>query len=233
MGNAAAKRYQMDEQLNEQNEEPVQVKKDHEPLPAVLTVRNAKEYLGESLLIIFSVVLALLLTELLNNLHEKSREKEILKQLREELVNNKKQEAIQYAYQLQVLKNIDSALSHPAYAKQFIDSGVLNLKVIAPDGVRRVDLDNVAWELAKQNNTLAKLALGTYSMLTNIYDQQQHIAKAEEEIAKILLSWESRKPENIRTTLLLISDNYHGWAVDRAPVLLAKYQQAIDKLSHE
>ena len=101
-------------------------------------VRNAKEYLGESLLIIFSVVLALLLTELFNKLHENSREKEILSKLRQELVNNKKAEEIQYQYQLQVLKNIDSALLHPEYAKQFIDNGVINLKAIAPDGVLRL-----------------------------------------------------------------------------------------------
>lgn len=223
----------MEDSLQEENKAPVQVKSKHEALPEVITVRNAKEYLGESLLIIFSVVLALLLTELFNKLHENSREQEILKQLREELVNNKKSEEIQYAYQLQVLKNIDSALLHPVYAKQFIDSGMINLKTIAPDGVRRADLNSVAWEVAKQNNILAKLDLNTYTMLTDIYDQQQHITKAEDEIARVLLAWESRKPENLRTTLILTRDNYHGWAVDRAPVLLVKYQQAIDKLSHD
>ena len=223
----------MYDNLQQENTAPVPVKKNHETLPEVVTVRNAKEYLGESLLIIFSVVLALLLTELFNKLHENSREKEILNQLRQELVNNKKAEEIQYLYQLQVLKNIDAALLHPEYAKQFIDNGVINLKAIAPDGVLRSDLDNVAWEVAKQNNILSKLDLSTYSLLTNIYDQQQRITKSEDEIAKVLLSWESRKPENLRTTLILTRDNYHGWAVDRAPALLEKYQQAIDKLSHE
>ena len=103
----------MEDNLQEENKAPVLVKSKHKALPEVIMVRNAKEYLGESLLIIFSVVLALLLTELFNKLHENSREQEILKQLREELVNNQKSEEIQYAYQLQVLKNIDSALLHP------------------------------------------------------------------------------------------------------------------------
>ena len=184
------------------------------------------------MLIIFSVVLALLLTELFNKIHENSRESEILKQLRQELINNKKAGEIQYSYQLQVLKKIDSALTHPLFAKQFIDSGVLHLSVIAPEGASREDLNDVAWQVARENNIISKLDQDTYTLLADIYDQQQRIAKVEDEVAKVLLSWESRKPENIRTALILTSDNYHAWAVDRTPSLLKKYQQAIDKLSH-
>ncbi len=62
------------------------------------------------------------------------------------------------------------------------------------------------------------------------YDNQQRITKSEDEIGNVLLSWESRKPENLRTTLILVRDNYHAWAVDRVPELLKKYADAIDKL---
>ena len=222
----------MEESIQDENSAPEQTGTKKERLPEVIMVRNWKEYLGESLLIMFSVVLALLLTELFNKIHENSRETEILKQLREELVNNKKSEEIQLGYQRQVLKNIDSALTHPAFARQFIDSGLIHLTAIAPDGVLKGDLNDVAWQVAKQNNILSKLDLETYRLLTDIYDNQQRITKSEDEIAKVLLSWESRKPENLRTTLILTSNNYHGWAVDRAPALLIKYGQAIDKLSH-
>jgi len=222
----------MEENLQDETKAPVQIRTKKEALPEVITVRNWKEYLGESLLIMFSVVLALLLTEMFNKIHENHKDAEILKQLRQELVDNKKSEEIQYAYHLRVLKNIDSALTHELFARQFIDNGIINLKPIAPDGVLKGDLNEVAWQVAKQNNIFAKLDLETYSLLTNIYDQQRRITKSEDEIAKILLSWESRKPENLRTTLILTSNNYHGWATDRAPALLKKYQEAIDKLSH-
>ncbi len=222
----------MEENLQDENKAPVQIKTKKEHPPEVITIRNWKEYLGESLLIMFSVVLALLLTELFNKIHENNKDVEILKQLRQELVDNKKSEEIQYSYHLQVLKNIDSALTHPAFAGQFINNGVLNLKLIAPDGVTRVDLNDVAWQVAKENNILSKLDLDTYSLLTRIYDQQQHITNSEDKLGNVLLSWESRKPENLRTTLILTSNNYHAWAVDRAPELLRKYQLAIDKLSH-
>jgi hypothetical protein len=208
-------------------------KKETKETPEVSVVRNWKEYLGESFLIIFSVVLALGLTEVINNINDERRTKEVLHQLKEELTANKKAEEEQYAYHLQVLNNIDSALHHPQFAKKFInDSGEIDLtNTIAPHGVLRHDLNDVAWQIVKQNNIFSKINLDTYSLLTDIYDNQQRITNSELEIGHVLLSFESRKPENLRTTLILVRDNYRGWAVERAPNLLRLYQQAIDKLA--
>src|ERR1700749_3869641 len=84
----------------------------HKEKPEVYVLRDWKEYLGESALIIFSVLLALFLTEYFSNLHEKNQTKELLNNIKEELVKNKKAEQEQYTYEKQVLKNIDSALTH-------------------------------------------------------------------------------------------------------------------------
>ncbi len=208
---------------------PSPVKKDERP--EIITVRNWKEYLGESLLIIFSVSLAIILTEVFAKIHEAQQTREVLHQLREELISNKESEEIQYAYHLQVLKNIDSALHNDNFQKSFIDSGRIKLSVIAPLGVLRKDLNDIAWQIAKQDNIFSKIDLKTYSLLTDIYDNQQRITKSEDDIGKVLLSFESRKPENARITLMLMRDNYHAWAVDRAPNLLELYKKAIYELS--
>src|SRR5580693_1650790 len=100
----------MEENITENNPEPPPSPKKKDERLEVITVRNWKEYLGESLLIIFSVALAIILTEVLNNIHEKQLTQEVLQQLRQELVTNKEAEEIQYKYHLQVMKNIDSAL---------------------------------------------------------------------------------------------------------------------------
>lgn len=200
----------------------------------IVTVeRDWKEYIGECLLIVFSVILALVVTEFINNLNEKKRTSEIMQELKDELVENKKMEEEQYTYHLQVLKNIDSALQHPEFAKQFInDSGEIHLThTIAPDGVMKHDLNDVVWQIAKQNNIFSKIDISTYSLLNNIYNNQARITSSEDKIAQILVSFESRKPGNVRTTLILLHDSYHGWDVDRAPALIEQYQKAIDILS--
>ncbi len=58
---------------------PKKVKEHHQ----IVTIeRDWKEYLGECLLIIFSVILALILTEFINSLNEEKKTNEILHQLK-------------------------------------------------------------------------------------------------------------------------------------------------------
>ena len=205
------------------------VKEQH---PVVVVERDWKEYLGECILIVFSVILALFLTEVINNINESRKTYEILHQLKAELINNKRLEEEQYHYHLKVLNNIDSALNNPAIAGKFISNGEINLNTIAPEGVLRHDLNDVAWQVAKQSDIISKIDFKTYSLLTDCYNNQQRITNSEDKIGQLLLSFESRKPENLKATLILMRDNYHAWDVDRAPGLLNRYQEAINKLSN-
>src|SRR5277367_4857967 len=124
----------------------------HKSKPEVYILRDWKEYAGESFLIIFSVFLALFLTEYITNLHEKKETKELLNNIKEELTKNKKAEEDQYAYQKQVLKNIDSALNSKAFQQKIVSNDEFHLNYIAPDGVVNRDLSTVAWEIGKSHN---------------------------------------------------------------------------------
>jgi hypothetical protein len=208
-------------------------KQHHKGTPEVYILRDWKEYLGESFLIIFSVILALVLTEYFNNLHEKRDTKELLDNIKTELIDNKQKEQEQYTYQKNILKAIDSALNNPALQQKILSNGVLHLEYIAPEGVVNRDLSSVAWEIAKSHSIMNKVDLKLVAKLTDIYANQTRIDKVEEKVANVLLSWESRRPENIRTTLLLLRDNYKGWAFDRAPSLIAKYDEAIRVIDEE
>ena len=123
----------MEENASENISAPTNKKKDDRP--EVIIVRNWKEYLGESLLIVFSVALAIILTEVLTKIHENQQTREVLHQLRQEIVNNNESEEIQYKYHLIVIHNIDSALHNDKFRKAFLDSGQIHLPIIAPLGV--------------------------------------------------------------------------------------------------
>src|ERR1700759_3372942 len=90
----------------------------HKEKPEVYILRDWKEYLGESFLIIFSVLLALVLTEYINNQREKKETRELLNNIKEELIKNKQAELDQYNYQKMVLKNIDSALKSKSFQEK-------------------------------------------------------------------------------------------------------------------
>jgi hypothetical protein len=199
----------------------------HGDKPEVYILRDWKEYLGESFLIMFSVLLALFLTEYITKLHEKKETNEILRNIKDELIRNKKAEEEQYAYQKMVLKNIDSALKSKNFQQKIIENDEFNLSLIAPDGVLYRDLSTVAWDVAKSRDITTKADFKLISKLTDIYANQARIDKLEDKIADIFLKYESRKQENIHVSLILMRDNYKGWAFDRAPSLIAKYDEAI------
>ncbi len=210
-------------------QEPKKVKERH---PVVIVERGWKEYLGECLLIVFSVILALGLTEYFTSLHDNKKANEILHQLKEELINNKRDAQKQYDYHLQVFKTIDSAEKNPAFAKQFLDSGKVHLHILFSKGVLLHDLNDVAWQQAKQNDIFSKIDFQTYSLLTDIYDNQARFLNLEPSIEKILVSYDARKPENLQITLLLLHDAIYGWVTERTPNLLQNYQEAIDRLKN-
>jgi hypothetical protein len=213
--------------------DPEKSKGSHKEKPEVYILRDWKEYAGESFLIIFSVLLALFLTEYITKLHDKKETKELLNNIKEELINNKKAEQDQYAYQKQVLKNIDSALNSKAFQQKIVSNDEFHLNYIAPEGVVNRDLSTVAWEIGKSHNIASKTSFELMSKLTDIYNHQARIDKLEEKVGGVLLSRESRNPENVRTTLILMRDNYKGWAFDRAPALIAKYEDAIKMLDNQ
>jgi hypothetical protein len=196
----------------------------------VFSTKGWKEYLSESAMIVFSVLIALFLTEVVNYFHEKHETAETLLNIKKELIKNKQFEQEQYAYQTMVLKNIDSALKHPDFLHQVIHDGELHFKNIAPNGVLYRDLSKVAWQVAQSKGIVTRVDFSLVEKLTDIYEQQARIDKLEDEIAAILLKPGSRADANARETLILMRDGYHGWAYDRAPGLIDDYGEAIKAL---
>jgi hypothetical protein len=205
----------------------------HKEKPEVYVLRDWKEYLGESFLIIFSVLLALVLTEYINNQREKKETRDMLHNVKTEIINNKKAEADLYAYQKTILKKIDSALNNKDFQQTILSNDEFHLNYIAPDGVVNRDLNRVAWDIAQSHEIASKASFELMSKLTDIYNNQARIEKVEEKVAEVLLSRESRRPENIHATLMLMRDNYRGWAFDRAPGLIKQYKDAIELMDRE
>jgi len=196
----------------------------------VYTIRDWKEYLGESLLIIFSVLLALLLTEYFNNLHEKENTRITLKNIVAELNHNKTAIQEMKQYNLQVMSKIDSALTIKMLQDKLVSNDEFHLFVIAPQGVLYRYLENEAWTIAINNNVMSKVDVETIALLTKVYEDQSRMMKVEEEVAKVIFGRESRDPTKVHATLVLIRDIYHGWAVDRTENLLQKIENTIKKI---
>jgi hypothetical protein len=220
----------MKKEANIQNEHAIEVlyPKKHKK-KYVYPIRDWKEYLGESFLIVFSVFLALFLTEHINKLHEKENTKILLRGISAELNHNKKAIQEMQAYDSMVFEKIDSALADKKIQKKLVSKDEFHLEVIAPQGILYRFLRKDAWSVAINNNIASKIDIETLSILTRVYDYQDRIMKVEDEVAKIIFDRASRDPKQAHKTLILIKDNYRGWAVDRIPGLLSQIDSAIVK----
>jgi hypothetical protein len=196
----------------------------------VYPIRDWKEYLGESFLIVFSVLLALFLTEHISKLHERDNTKSLLKSIATELDHNKKALLEMQDYNLMVFAKIDSVLADKNLQKKLVSKDEFHLDVIAPHGIQFRFLDNDAWAIGRNNNIISKIDIETVSILTKVYENQDRIAKIEDEVAKVIFDRSSRDPRQVRKTLILIKDIYRGWVVDRVPGLLSQIDSAIVKI---
>jgi hypothetical protein len=91
-------------------------------------------------------------------------------------------------------------------------------------------LDDAAWTIARNNNIIAKLDVQTVALLTRVYEDQGKMMKVEDEVAKVIIDRASRDSQQVRITLILIRDLYHGWAVDRTEGLLKQIDHTISRL---
>ena len=196
----------------------------------VYTVRDWKEYLGESLLIIFSVLFALILTEYFNNIHDREKTRTTLQNIVSELNHNKKAIQEMKGYNTLVLQNIDSILTNKNLQNQIISNDEFKLNLIAPQGILYRYLDDDAWTIAKNNNVISKIDVETVALLTKVYEDQAKMMKVEDEVAKVIFDRASRDPGQVHKTLILIRDLYHGWAVDRTNGVLQQIDNTIAKV---
>jgi len=220
------------EQSNEVviKEEKEQLSKEVKNKTYVYPIRNWKEYLGESCMIIFSVLLALIVTEYINKSHERENTRSLLKNIIVELNHNKKAIQEMQVYNLQVLRKIDSALLNKNIQAELVSNDEFHLNVIAPQGVLFRYLDQEAWTVAKNNNIMSKIDIESVTIHSKLYEDQVRIGKVEDEVARVIFDRASRDPKQVHQTLILIRDIYHGWAVDRVPELLSKIDKAIGKI---
>ncbi len=90
------------------------------PRMRVPKIKIAKVYLMEAALIVFSVLLALTLNELRNYWMEKQQTKQIMRNIKAEILKNQQAVKSLVMYHDSVLHIIDSAIVHESFNKQLI-----------------------------------------------------------------------------------------------------------------
>jgi len=167
---------------------------------------NIKKYLGEGLLIVFSVLFALFINKVFED-YKTNQKKNIAKEsIKKELYRN---QAILYKWQkkhLAIRNRISSLIENKADSlkTELKKYDYLNLMVLTNnESLIDAILYNTAWESAKTTGIISEFNYETIQKLTRVYDLQEILT--EKTIMKIMdyyFETESHNMENLDKTLI-------------------------------
>ncbi len=169
-------------------------------------ISRTKKLATEGTLIVFSVLFALFITQLVENNKVKKRKEQALTNIYIELSTNKQilngwihKHGRMKDILTKMVENPEDSLRQVLTKKQFLDFGVLTEEKSFIDAL----LNNTAWESAKSTQIIAEFEFKTVQDFTRVYALQRILQ--EESIRKftnIYFERESQDLQNLSATLL-------------------------------
>lgn len=192
-----------------------------------------KDYFYEGSLIVFSVLLALFLNQIVLNI-ETSRQKEnAINRITEELERNLSVMEKWLEAHEQIAVRIEQIVTgeSDSLKQQLIDQSFFNFEILT-GGHSFIDsnLSSTAWETAKSTDIVNEFDFETVEILTGVYTLQDLVFdQTIQNIVDTFFERETHNPENLDETLIQFNLRFQELA-GQERLLLALYSDAIDDL---
>jgi len=194
------------------------------------TKQNTLKLAFESILIIFSVLLALFLNEYRGQLKEDQQKELAMQMVTIELKSNLEALNAWRPYHESVLKNLNEALN--TNSSLFTEKGFLTWELM-PNGVVQRVIDNGSWQTLKSSNISSTVDFNTMLTLSKLYKHQaQGVEFTLKNILTIISARESLEKTNQRNTIILLRNAFNEM-VSQEIFLIQKYEQALIQIGVE
>lgn len=184
----------------------------------------------ESLLIIFSVLLALALNEYLASRKEAEKTRQVLLSIREELRENR--EIIKNWQQIhtETLKNIEFYRSQPTTYDSLMQGNQFRFNLIFKGSLMPNNIRSNAWEIAKTSGMLQNFDLALANTLTDTYDMQ-HIGAGStaNQLIRLIYDRQTHEQALIPQTLVIFEITMQE-LVGQEAYLLTLYEKVLKEL---
>mmetsp|Transcript_11285 Transcript_11285/g.17115 ORF Transcript_11285/g.17115 Transcript_11285/m.17115 type:complete len:203 (+) Transcript_11285:1440-2048(+) len=192
-----------------------------------------RKVLIDSILIIFSVLLALFIDEWRTAYNEDAETKKMLENIEVEIIENQKFVKSAIAYQESILNKVKSIVEKDSIEqKMYSKTYGFSIREIAPNGIFQGKIYDIAWSVAKDNQITNRISLEKAQILYRVYEQHKIVRDAIGNIIEVLTDRKSLKKENVRGTTilyLLTTQEYAG----RLKYLDNLYTVALKELQKE
>ncbi|MEO1217926.1 MAG: hypothetical protein AAFY45_30640 [Bacteroidota bacterium] len=151
--------------------------------------KSIQQNLKQLLLIVFSVVLGIFLSE---RIEERKKEREaalLLSKLKSEINDNKKLLEYWVPYHIEIVHRLDSLNKNEQFVRDFInDPSYLYNAVLTRGNLMSDSPSNDAWEIAKSHPLVVHFDYEDLLILSKIYNQQEGTYQSVPKLIELFLS---------------------------------------------
>ncbi|MBT8180513.1 MAG: hypothetical protein KJO53_02880 [Eudoraea sp.] len=198
-------------------------------------MKNIKRYIGEGLLIVFSVLFALFINKLFDDYKTNKKKTIAIESIQNELYENSsildnwKEHHLKIRNRItDIVEGRNDSLKTELLKYEYLNLGVLTNNESLIDAI----LTSTAWESAKSTGIISEFDFETIQKLTHVYSMQEELSQRT--MTKILdyyFDSEAHSMENIDQTLIQFQLRF--WELTGQENLLADlYKEAIIQLEN-
>lgn len=193
---------------------------------------NIIKVLFESGLIVFSVLLALFLSEMHSQVKKDQERVRALQLIKAELTANKVLLEQWQPYHREILKRVELAISSPSLSVEIAEQRNFILTLM-PNGLVQEMLRNAAWDALKQSGISSNMQIETISSLAALYNLQAVSIEATLfRLSDIFYTRESVGKGNLEETLYLMR-NLLQELIAQEQFMIEIYEEGITEISEQ
>ena len=177
------------------------------------------------ILIVFSVVLGLYLSERIEDRKNEKEATKLLSKIKSELNENKKLLDYWVPYHVEMAESLDSLSNNETFIKNFIKDKSTLYKVFTRETIMSDMPANDAWDIAKSHPLIVNFEYDELLILSKIYKQQEATYESFPKMIELLLAPDLNTKENARPNLQLFKNQLQDMA-SRELQLIGYYNQA-------
>lgn len=192
-----------------------------------------KEYIAQFVLIVFSVVLGLYLSERLEERKEIQESEDLLATIKTEVKDNISLLEYWSPYHKEIAEKLDSLSEDAVFIEQFVNErDVFFAKLFTRGTFMSIMPVSDAWDIAKSHPLVVKIDYDKYLILSRIYNQQELTFAPAMEMFELLNSKDVNIEKDAQSNLELIHRRLRE-LVARERQLIEFYEEAEEKLDLE
>ena len=187
---------------------------------------SIKQFITQSVLIVFSVVLGLYLSERIEDRKKRQESDELLTTIKAEVQDNYGLLKDWSPYHEEINTHLDSLSGDDGFIEEFVQDRYSLLEHLLTRGTlmaRRPASD--AWDIAKSHPLVVNLDYDKWVILSRIYNQQALTFEPALQMIELLESKDVNIEENARANLTIMSNHIREF-VARERQLLSFYREA-------